>query len=416
MKRILVILCLMALHPFLKCQIAIQTNLPRAVALNSEVTFDVKIKKGNTSNFAKYQMEVPREVLIREVDSKGGSFTFEENMVKIIWAMAPADQEVTVSLKLITGVVPGKKSFSSKYFYVENDNKKQVEMEPIIVMFKDSVASGPSVSTSEFIDLTAKPAPSVITTTINAAEVSTKNPALLIQQVLQLKRDARDAYAVGEREKKKAELKLSEANDAMTKANALTDENEKRAAIEKAEQSKQKAESDLEVAMRVLALAKSLEDNANEIDGINRSVNPDSYSNDPKIAANNMRKKNDEMDTGTKVNLDDKAESETGETGKKSKKKKEKEAKEHVELNEGEASASEKGLVYKLQLGAFSKEPSKREFKALGKVKINQENGMYKVLYGNYSSKEEALKKREEAIAKGFDAFVVGYQDGVRVK
>lgn len=424
MKRILVLVCLTVLQASLKAQVSLQTNLPKAVALNSEVTFDVKIKKGNTSNFAKYQMEVPREVLIKEVDSKSGSFTFEENVVKIIWVIAPSDPEVTISLKLITGVVPGKKLFTSKYFYVENDNKKQVETEPLVIAFKDSVSSGPSVSTSEMINIVERPAVSLLTTTINAAEISTKNPALLIQQVLQLKKDSRDAFAVGEREKKKAETKLAEANDAMEKANALTDENEKKAAQEKASQAKVKAENDMEVAVRVLALAKSLEDNANEIDAINRSVNPDSYSKDPKIASNNTPKTTNEVDKGTPVNLDE-PETENGSSSadKKSKKKKEKEAareakeqKEAAESNEPESGEVEKGLVYKVQLGAFSKEPSKRDFKSIGKVKISQEDGMYKVLHGSYSSKEEAFKKREEAIGKGFDAFVVSYRDGVRVK
>ena len=83
---------------------------------------------------------------------------------------------------------------------------------------------------------------------------------------------------------------------------------------------------------------------------------------------------------------------------------------------EPEAATIESGLVFKIQLGAFSKEPSKSDFKSIGKVKITQENGMYKVLYGSYSSKEEAFKQREQILGKGFDGFVVSYQDGVRVK
>lgn len=72
--------------------------------------------------------------------------------------------------------------------------------------------------------------------------------------------------------------------------------------------------------------------------------------------------------------------------------------------------------MYKIQLGAFSKEPARRDFKSIGKVKITEENGMYKVLYGSYTSKEEAFKERELILGKGFDGFVVSYQDGVRVK
>lgn len=412
MKRILVILCLLASHSFLKCQITMQTNLPRALPLNSEITFEVKIKKGNSANFAKYQMEIPRGSVVKEVDVKSGSFTFEDNIVKIIWVMAPIEPEFSISLKLNTGVVAGKKIFGQKYFYVENDDKKEVEMEPVLVMFKDS-AGGNSVSTAEFVTVIPKALPSLLTTTINAAEISTKNPALLIQQVLQLRKDSRDAYAVGEREKKKAEGNLSQANDALQKADAITNEAEKTAAQEKAVKAKLKAENDLEVAERVIILAKSLEDNANEIDAINKSVNPDSYSTDPKIAAGNTRKNasasEGKEEISTTVNLDEPEENKSVE--KRSKAKKEKEAEPEPETE----SAKESGLIYKIQLGAFSKEPSKKDFKAIGKVKILEESGMYKVLYGSYTSKDEAFKQREQIIGKGFDGFVVSYQDGVRV-
>jgi len=412
MKRIPVMFCLMVLQTFLNGQITMQTNLPKAVPLNSEITFEVKIKKGSTSNFAKYQIEMPRGVVIKEVDVKSGSFTLEENIIKIIWVMVPAEPEFGISLKLITGVVPGKKNFIQKYFYVENEDKKEVEMEPVTVMFKDSVSSSASVSTEEFITVVPKAMPSLLTTTINAAEISTKNPGLLIQQVMQLKKDSKDAYIVGEREKRKAELNISEAEAAISKAEKITDETEKKVALEKASRAKQKGQDDLEVAEKVLKLAKSLEDNANEIETINRSVNPDSYSGqnqkaDPIIAARN-RASSSSSGTATAISIDEdegNASTTTTKTNLKTARKK-----------EPEQSANESGLVYKIQLGAFSKKPSKSDFNAIGKVKITEENGMYKVLYGSYSSREEALKQREQIINKGFDGFVVSYQDGVRVR
>ncbi len=179
-------------------------------------------------------MEVPRGMNIKEVDVKSGSFTFEDNVVKIIWVMAPAEPEFGISLKLNSGVIAGRKSFGQKYFYVENDDKKEVDMESFTVVVKDSVSSTASVSTEEFITLYPREMPSLLTTTINAAEISTKNPELLKQQVLQLKKDSKDAFIVGEREKRKAELLLSQANEAMIKAEGITDENEKKSAQDKA--------------------------------------------------------------------------------------------------------------------------------------------------------------------------------------
>ncbi|WP_317897413.1 SPOR domain-containing protein [Aurantibacillus circumpalustris] len=406
MKRITGIVCLLITHSFIRGQITMQTNLPKALPLNSEITFEVKINKGNSTNFAKYQMEIPRGTTVKEVDVKSGSFASDENLIKIIWVMAPIDPEFSISLKLTTGVVAGKKTFKQKYFYVENEDKREVEMEPLTVIFKDSVASI-SVSSNDFVSIMPKEMPSLLTTTINAAEISTKNPELLKQQVLQLKKDSKDAFVIGEKEKRKAEDNRVKANAEISKAELISDETLKKQAMDKAMLDKEKAENDIEVAARVLTLAKSLEDNANEIDAINRSVNPGSYTGQPTrnttiiAAANKPSSSSNNNETGKRINTNES---------------------EKISLSEKTSEGSNKnnnlevGLVYKIQLGAFSKEPSPKDFKSIGKIKVSEENGMYKVLYGSFASKEEAFKQREQILSKGFDGFVVSYQDGVRVK
>jgi hypothetical protein len=74
------------------------------------------------------------------------------------------------------------------------------------------------------------------------------------------------------------------------------------------------------------------------------------------------------------------------------------------------------GVQYRLQLSASAADPGKAKFSSLGKVEIVHEAGFYKVLYGSYNSKEEALKKREELLQKGQSSFVVAYLNGVRQK
>lgn len=79
--------------------------------------------------------------------------------------------------------------------------------------------------------------------------------------------------------------------------------------------------------------------------------------------------------------------------------------------------ASKSGVTYYIQVAALSGEPSKSQFNKYGKTKVVQEGGMYKVLVGNYSSLEEARKHKPEMASKGADGcFVVGYENGVRVK
>lgn len=411
MKRIQVILCVLAFHSVSNGQIIMQTNLPTAIPLNTEMTFDVKIKKGNLANFSKYQLEVPQGVKVQEVDSRLGSFSVEENTAKIIWVITPLEPEYTITLKLISGTEAGSKTFVQKYFYMENDDKKEVEMEGLTVVFKDSTGASPTTtSTAEFRTLISKTQLPHLTTKIDKAEISTKNPEVLKQQVVQLRKDSKDALEVGEREKAKAQLKLNEANEALSKAETITGESDKKVAVAKATDDKQKAENDLEVASRVLTLAKSLEDNANEIESINKSLHPSAYTETGMAGSSGSASNSSGEGSFTTVdlnNLDEPSATAKTKEGKKVS---------HAKDTKIEEVVKESGLVFKIQLGAFSNEPKKSDFKALGKISVTTENGMYKVLYGSYATKEEAFKKREEVISKGFDGFVVSYQDGVRVK
>lgn len=379
-------------------QITMQTNLPGVVNLNSEITFDVKINKGSFTNFSKYQLEIPQDIKIQEVDSRMGSFAAEEDRVKIIWVIAPNEPEFSVKLKLLSGTVAGQKSLVMKYFYMDADTKKEVEMKPYIVEVKEGASPSAGYETN-FVSLEQKPTIPLSTGTISVTDINTKNPEVLKQQVMQLRNDSRDAKAVGEREKAKAEQSLNKANADVASAQQISDENAKKIALDKALNDRKRAEEDLDIANKVLVLAQSLADNANEIEAINKSVNPGSYAGGGSAAVATTTMPKTEAGA-TKPSFPSSAEPKVlGKT--------------HLKPAED---AVEEGLVFKLQLGAFSKEPNKSEFKAIGKVAVKTENGMYKVLFGSFSSREEALQKRAELVAKGVDSFVVSYQDGVRVK
>lgn len=352
-------------------------------------------------------MEVSRDMVIESVDCQSGSFSFDDNVVKIIWVMTPLEPVINLKLKLNSGVIKGKRNLVQKYFYIENDSKRQVEMESITISVKDS--SSLPVATVPFYTLNPKMPPSIITTTINVDDISTKRPEVLIQQVAQLRKDAKDARQVGEREKKEAELNINAANEKITAAAALTSDEERRIALEKANAEKQKAEKDLEIAERVLTLANSLEENANEIEKINRSVNPGSFNGQSTTIAegNKPNTKTNSNSSEVSVNIDN-LDQVFGEPENPKKGKTNKDSDSGFE--------KESGIVYRIQLGAFSKKPEKSDFKAVGKVKIIEEGGMYKVLYGSFKVKEDAIKERQVILAKGFDGFVVTYQDGSRQK
>ncbi len=77
-----------------------------------------------------------------------------------------------------------------------------------------------------------------------------------------------------------------------------------------------------------------------------------------------------------------------------------------------------KGVVYRVQLGAYSKNLSTSVFKNAGNtIELKTEDGLYKYMSESSSSIQDALKLKDDLIKKGYNgAFVVAYKDNKRVQ
>lgn len=73
-------------------------------------------------------------------------------------------------------------------------------------------------------------------------------------------------------------------------------------------------------------------------------------------------------------------------------------------------------IIYKVQLGAFSKEKPKSLFQDLPDVHFEMVNNLYKYYSGNFKSEEEARKNVARAKEIGFPgAFLVKFKNGKRI-
>ncbi|MDP3558038.1 MAG: SPOR domain-containing protein [Bacteroidota bacterium] len=87
-----------------------------------------------------------------------------------------------------------------------------------------------------------------------------------------------------------------------------------------------------------------------------------------------------------------------------------------VSTSSNTSSASNDGLTYLVQIGTFSSDPGKAKYSDLGKVTIEKAGAVYKVLIGDFNTKEEAFKKKDDLVIKGYNGFVVTYKNGERAK
>jgi cell division protein FtsN len=254
-----------------RAQVNIKTTLPKAIELGKAVTFDVIIRKGPLKDFSKYLLEVPDGIVIKEVDSRTGTFFFEDNQARVVWPITPSETDITIKFILESGDQPGVKLLKQTYHYEEAEKKKSVSIAALRILVTDS-AKG-LVSVDQF--------------SAAAVQESLLNKELepnVKQQVDQLRKDSKEALTAGRKEKKNAEIRLTESKEALNKAEKIKDTEARNAAIEKANTDKMAAEYDLATAEKIIFLAKTLENNANEIERLNNSLSPETAGEVKQVA------------------------------------------------------------------------------------------------------------------------------------
>lgn len=299
MKLAFFIACFLSLNSFF-AQVSMTANIPTELAPGSNRTVEVKINKGAISNFSKYQIDVPANVTLSEIDSKTGNFSFENNRAKIVWVSIPVESEFMVSFKMeVTAAATGTGSFVQKFYFLDNGTKKEVEGESYTITFNANASATAPVATATEPVKTAAPESTPTTTPVTEVKPEVKSEPVVAAEpttkpVISETKPVSEPPAVKEKPEPVAKVKA-----------------------------------------------------------------------EPKVAP---------------------------------------------------SAPSTNGQVFKVQIGAYNAMPSKSKYAAAGKASVSNEDGFYKVLVGSFSSKEEAMKKRDDLKAKGLSGFVVSYMNGVRVK
>jgi hypothetical protein len=125
-------------------------KVPPNVNPGEEFSVEVSLKKGSLSGFMKYFMEIPEGFTASTIDSRGGSFTFENNGVKIVWISPPSDPEFVFSYKIVTtAAAVGTKSFGAKISYIVNNERKIFDLQPVQIVFGKGSAVVKPVASAE---------------------------------------------------------------------------------------------------------------------------------------------------------------------------------------------------------------------------------------------------------------------------
>ena len=461
MKLTLTIFCAFYISFFVnsQTQIVVSNDLPNKIAINTSLEFNLKIIKDTISQDFNYYLEVPQGISIIGLDLKSGEFSFNDNVANIKWNILPVEPEFSVILKLISSEKVGKMAFTQRVTYPFEASSKEEKMDPFYIQFgeADSAINNTNVTISEESKIIA-PSQSEASNTISAVEASntqtvtsdqitpsapitdnnvpqanpdsllsqftskiqpieTDNKSIneLIQQAFQLRQDAKAANITGLKEKAEAQNLLSMSSEELKVADTIVDVKKKNQAIENASKKKLKAENNDLAANKIIELAKSLNESADAIDKIVQNKNNSDLKKE-------LTNKGDQTENGNQKEKEDQTEksNNSDKIAKESKNKKDNEADEKssskVKSFFSKKNRSENEIEYMVQIGSFVSKPNKSKFKGVRKLEITKESDLYKALVGSFDSRDEALIQKDELISKGFDAFIVSYRGGIRVK
>ena len=132
MKSILVIssaLILSMASFFTQSDINVTFDMPSEIVAGESFILNLDVDKGDISNFAKLQLELPEGFSAELYDGKSGTFTFYDQKMKLIWLSLPSDPKFQVKVKInTTKTLNGVFNFNGKISFVIKGERKSKEL------------------------------------------------------------------------------------------------------------------------------------------------------------------------------------------------------------------------------------------------------------------------------------------------
>ena len=152
--------------------VTISQNIPASAKAGTEIIVELTISKGTTTGFAKLQQDLPEGfIAVDKNENNGGSFTFTNQSVKLIWMSLPSDKEFKIkyAVKIPAGA-RGDKIIGGKFSYVAENIKQTVEITPATITIQNDTPDPLASLKEKPADATAPSTETAAATTPPSAE------------------------------------------------------------------------------------------------------------------------------------------------------------------------------------------------------------------------------------------------------
>jgi hypothetical protein len=126
--------------------VSVKMEVPPEVNAGSEFEVKITLNKGELEGFSRFQQSIPAGLTAQSGTSSSADFTFSEKRVRLIWLRTPRPEEITVTYRVkVDERLKGTFSLSGKFSYIDNNERKSVDIDPVAVTIIPSSEIDPSL-------------------------------------------------------------------------------------------------------------------------------------------------------------------------------------------------------------------------------------------------------------------------------
>lgn len=105
--------------------------------LSNTFKVELRIDKPDISGFAKIEESIPEGFSASEMDSRGGIFSFENQLLKVIWMSVPDNEQFYISYQLKAGDnVSGNQKITGAFSYLDGDESSKYYVSPSTIFIE----------------------------------------------------------------------------------------------------------------------------------------------------------------------------------------------------------------------------------------------------------------------------------------
>ncbi len=126
--------------------VSVKLNVPSEVQAGTEFDVTVILNKGDLEGFSRFQQTIPAGLTAIQGSSSNADFSFSDKRVRLIWLRTPPTGEITVTYRVkIDERLKGTFMLDGKFSYIENNERKSVDIDPIAITIVPSSTVDPSL-------------------------------------------------------------------------------------------------------------------------------------------------------------------------------------------------------------------------------------------------------------------------------